>query len=201
MSLSRFFWWIYQLPIADLIRILLVCTIVFLWLHRQFDERPWWRAGLLALLTVWVAAFLWVTILNRSGGTVGNLFLSPFHSYREFLDTGNGEILRSSFMNVALFYPAGLLWAAVMPKGWSITRRTVVAAAVFCLFSLSIELVQYRYLLGRAEIDDVIHNTLGAGFGCLALFLESFFPSKIKRLEITIDEKNHAGFRHSSGGH
>lgn len=169
MRLSRLFWWVYQLPIAGLILMLLAGTLVFLQLHRQLQHRPWWRPGLIALLAVWAAAALWVTILNRSGGTEGILFLTPFHSYREFLATGNREILRSSFMNVALFYPAGLLFAAVIPKRRSIGKRIVIAAAVFAMFSLSIELAQYWFWLGRAEIDDVIHNALGITLGCLAL--------------------------------
>ena len=167
MSLSRLFWWIYQLPPADLIRILLVCTIIFLWLHRQLRDCPWWRGCIIALLMIWAGVAFWTTILNRSRGAMVEFQMTPFHSYREWLETGNREILRSSFMNVALFYPAGLLFAMVMPRRWSIGRRVVAATAVFVLFSLLIELIQYWYFLGRAESDDVIHNALGAILGCL----------------------------------
>lgn len=77
-------------------------------------------------------------------------------------------------MNVVLFYPAGLLLAAVLPKRW----RFPVTAVVFVLFSLSIEIAQHSLFLGRGEIDDVLHNTLGAMLGCTALSLEStLFPS------------------------
>ena len=177
MRLSRLLWWVYQLPIADLIRILLVCTMVFLWLHRQLDAYRW-RCGLwTAVLTVWTAAVIWATILNRGGGTAGVFQTIPFHSYREIRETGNWEILRSSFMNVVLFYPAGLLLAAVLPKRW----RVLITVAILGIFSLSIEIVQHALSLGRGEIDDVLHNTLGAACGCMALSLEpKLFPTKKK---------------------
>lgn len=177
MSIGRLFWWIYQLPPAVLIGILLVCTIVFLWLHRQLCDRIWQKGCLVALLTLWAAAALRLTILNRSGGEMGDFQLIPFHSYAEVLAGGNPEILRSNFMNVVLFYPAGLLLAAILLKQW----RTPVTVAVLCMFSLSIEGAQYALFLGQGEIDDVLHNTLGALCGCLTLSLETkFFPTRKK---------------------
>lgn len=174
MNISRLFWWVYQLPPVSMIGILLTYTLMFLRLNRRLQKRLWWRAGIIALLSLWVFAALWTTILNRRSGTDIALLLVPFHSYREFLDTANLEILRSSFMNVALFYPAGLLLAALLPK----QRRAAVTIAVLAVFSLSIELVQYFQLLGRAEIDDVIHNTLGAVLGAASIRWErqQFFP-------------------------
>ena len=108
---------------------------------------------------------------------MGDFQAIPFHSYREMVATGNREILRSSFMNVVLFYPGGLFLAAILPKRW----RIPVTAVVFCLFSLSIEIMQHSLFLGRGEIDDVLHNTLGAVCGCLALSLEpQFYPIRKK---------------------
>ena len=165
MSLSRLFWWIYQLSFGRLIWTLLVYTLAFLRLYHLLRDWPWRRPALIVLLLLWAGVTLWATVLNRSPGTEASLQLLPFHSY---LDTGNRELLRSAVMNVALFYPAGLLFAAVMPKAWRIGRRLAVAAAVFCLFSLLIEWTQYCFMLGQTEVDDVIHNTLGAFLGCLA---------------------------------
>lgn len=168
MSLSRLFLWIYQLPPIRLVWILLVFTLAFLRLYHLLRDRPWRRPALIVLLLLWAGVTLWATVLNRSLGTEASLQLLPFHSYLAYLDTGNRELLRSAVMNVALFYPAGLLFAAVMPRAWRIGRRLAVAAAVFCLFSLLIEWTQYCFMLGQTEVDDVIHNTLGAFLGCLA---------------------------------
>lgn len=169
MSISWLFWWIYQLDREVLVWSFLGCTLLFLWLHRHCRERLWWRGVLGVLFLLWTGAALWVTVLNRNGGT-GEVWLYPlFHSYRTFADTGNWEILHSNSMNVLLFYPAGLLIAASLPNRWGRGRRALTGFAVFGLFSLSIELVQYWQLLGQAELDDVLHNTLGAVLGSIMI--------------------------------
>lgn len=47
------------------------------------------------------------------------------------------------------------------------------AITILFAFGLSvfIELIQYKYGLGRCEVDDVIMNTLGALIGTLAYYL------------------------------
>ena len=173
MRLGRLLWWVYQLSVLEFVLVFAGATLAFLWLYHRLGQ--WWgrRAALAVLLLLWVAAVLATTVTNRTVGATDAAYWLPLHSYREMLETGNREILRSNLMNVALFYPAGLLFMAALPKRWGYARRLGLTVLLFGLFSLSIELVQYRYLLGRAEIDDVLHNTLGAVIGCLALSLGS----------------------------
>jgi len=116
MSLSRLFWWIYQLSPGVIVLAFAACTLVFLWLYRRLRELRWVRGLLISVLMIWLAAAVYATLLNRSRGTVGAFQTIPLHSYREMCATGNREILRSNFMNVALFYPAGLLLGAILPK-------------------------------------------------------------------------------------
>ena len=68
-------------------------------------------------------------------------------------------------MNVALFYPAGLLAASLLPEKWSRCQKMLAVLLPFALLSMMIEYTQFRYALGESEIDDVIHNTLGAFIG------------------------------------
>lgn len=174
MSISRLFWWIYQLSFGGLIFLLLLGTLFFFLLLRKRESL---QRLIPVLLLIWTAAVLWATLLNRSSGTLGDFQWLPLHSYREMLQTGNREILRSNMMNLALFYPGGLLLAAILPED----RRFSTTVAVFLLFSVSIELTQQTLYLGRGEMDDVIHNTLGAWLGCLALCLVSkLFPTRKK---------------------
>lgn len=56
----------------------------------------------------------------------------------------------------------------MLPDGWPMRRRLLWVGGIFCLFSLGIEMTQYRLAIGQAEIDDVIHNALGTVIGCLA---------------------------------
>lgn len=179
MSISLLFTRIYQTPPAVIVTLLLGCTLVFLLLHRHLEDRRWWRGAVLAALLLWTAAVLWVTILNRSPEERDAFQWVFLHSYRELQQTGNREILLSNFMNGALFYPAGVLLGAILPKRW----RLPVAAAVLVAFSLSIELSQYALELGRGEMDDVLHNTLGGALGCFGLMLghRVFPPGKQKK--------------------
>lgn len=93
--------------------------------------------------------------------------LIPFHSYRAVLDGGNRELFRSNFMNVVLFYPAGLLACELLPKDWRRAQKLILTVVPFALISAGIEVCQYRFALGQAEVDDVIHNTLGALIGAV----------------------------------
>lgn len=177
MSIGRLFWWIYQLDPQELVLLVALCTILFCGLSRQYQDRAWWRWGLCVLLLLWTGAALWVTVLNRNGST-GEAWLRPLlYSYREYMETGNREILRSNFMNTLLFYPAGLLAAGSLPRRWSRGRKILTVFAAFAVFSLSIELVQYWRHLGQSEIDDVLHNTLGAFFGSIVLIV--FIPTHL----------------------
>lgn len=150
---------------------MLLAVVVYWNLHRRFHLRRWWGAGTAALLVLWAGMVLLTTVLirNNSGSSVFSLL--PLHSYREVLAGGNPEILRSNFMNVVLFFPAGLMIGSLLSERMPYGRR-LLAAAVLCFhFSLGIELTQYFCALGRGEVDDILHNTLGALLGCL-----SFLP-------------------------
>ena len=71
-------------------------------------------------------------------------------------------------MNVFLFVPLGLSLPFVLGRGWLPRFTTIVVALAI---SAGIEYLQYRYALGRCEVDDVIMNTLGASVGCMAHWL------------------------------
>lgn len=66
-------------------------------------------------------------------------------------------------MNVIVFIPVGLLlgsWLRV--KGsWAI------ALLIGCSISLTIESLQFLFIKGFSEVDDVMHNTVGCLIGFL----------------------------------
>lgn len=134
-------------------------------------------AALVSLLFV----IAYSTIFVRDGGDLLQHKFVPFHSYREVQNGGNPEIYRSNFMNVILFYPAGLLATSLLPKkrpGW---WRCLLVVLALTAMSAGIESLQYCYALGRCEIDDVIHNAIGALLGSLALACSSRFRRGLKR--------------------
>jgi glycopeptide antibiotics resistance protein len=67
--------------------------------------------------------------------------------------------------NILVFVPFGIYLSMVRP-GWGFLRRVVVIAATSAAF----ETIQYAFAIGRADITDVIDNTLGGVIG-IALYL------------------------------
>lgn len=140
--------------------------------YRKLEGRCWLRPVVGMVLAAWFGAVLWMTVLSRTPGGTYEAYWVPFHTYRAYFYDQHPEILRSCFMNVALFYPAGLLFGSLLAKKRSFRRGMLCSVLVFGLFSLTVELSQYRFGLGISEIDDVLHNTLGAALGFAAAHLD-----------------------------
>lgn len=177
--LQSLFLWFYCLPIPSIILLFVLAALVF----RRLMLR--WRVGSAVLLALWLVVMLQFTILSRTASVSGSAFSwIPFHSYRELLSGGNREILRSNFMNVALFFPAGMLLGGLLPRKWPFGTRLLTIAAVLGAVSFAVELFQSTRLLGLGEIDDVIHNTLGAMLGYLSVSFgtEKLFTPKRRDL-------------------
>lgn len=158
--------------IPVLILLLAALTAVFAYIFRKFMYFRWCRPLCGLLLCISIAAILASTILRREVRAEAFVpSMIPFDSYRKFLNGGNPELLRSCFMNAVLFYPAGLLSAVMLPGKWNPVARIMIIGIILTLMSTGIEYAQYAYALGQPEVDDVIHNALGAiigsGIGCL----------------------------------
>lgn len=157
----------YCLPPEGIVLGFFLASLLFVRLHAALGSRRWFHLGMIGFLIAWFSVTVWTTVLVRSGGRIFAPELIPFHSYRKMLATGNIEILRANFMNMALFYPAGLLLASALPRQLPPTRRIAAVAMPMLALSIGIEYAQFRWALGDPEMDDVIHNTLGAVLGCL----------------------------------
>lgn len=162
------FQWIYCLDISILVFIIIAVTLVFTWGFRRYEKQQWCRPAIGLLLAVCTAAIFAVTLLIRSSSPEQfEPSLLPFASYRYVLEGDSVERLRSNFMNVVLFYPAGLFAAVLLPQRWNPVLRILLVSLVFAFISAGIEYAQYAFVLGQLETDDVIHNTLGACIGSL----------------------------------
>ena len=65
------------------------------------------------------------------------------------------------FLNILLFVPFGIL----LPMVSRHFKNPVITVAAGCLFSGTIEIMQYITGRGLTEVDDVITNTIGAVVG------------------------------------
>lgn len=160
--------WFYCLPIPLALMLLLVFSLLFLYLRKRIGKKRFWLLGVLGFALLWLLFIASVTLTSR-GLSEHPMApeLIPFHSYFLAFTGENRELLRSNFMNIALFYPAGLVVCELLPKKWRSGKKLFFLCALFLLLSAGIELCQFYYALGRAETDDVIHNVLGAMTGAL----------------------------------
>lgn len=161
--LGRVLHWVYCLPLGYAVLLALSATAVFLWLRRRWGQKRWWAPAVMALLLCWGAVMVINTVSGRSQ-YIRQLSLIPLRTYYTVLTGGEQELIRSSFMNVLLFYPGGLLAMSLLPR-----EKRLWLIPVFLMLSVAVEVSQYWFCLGVTETDDVIHNTLGAVLGLLAL--------------------------------
>lgn len=155
----------YCLPIRDILVLMAVATWCFLRLRLQFRNHMLWKFFHGAAFLGFTAVILYLTVTTRENASSSVLSLVPFHSYREVLDGGNPEILRSNFMNAVLFYPSGLLMASLLPERWPRWCRVLLITLLFAGLSAGVEYLQFTRGMGLAEMDDVLHNSLGALLG------------------------------------
>ena len=170
--------WFYRLNMKEAAWLLIGCSVLFCWIKIWQERHRWWKIAVVSLLAMLMTAIFFST-LGRQGTGDYHVYLIPFHTYRDVMNGANPELYRSNFMNAALFYPAGLLLTALLPRKWPGWCRCLLTAVLFGSMSGAIEYAQYRYALGNVEIDDVIHNTAGALAGSLAVLILTPMISRI----------------------
>ncbi len=158
--------WIYRLPWGILFALMPMGLL--LWTAAAYGMRKrgwgWLRWALAGVLAVWLIVVLRTTLLGRSPEVPGQL--QPlFESYR--LARTQREMYRTNFMNILMVFPGGLLLCALLPEKHPILS-IFLSAAVLCMLTFGIEYCQLRFALGSPELDDVLHNTMGAIFGACA---------------------------------
>lgn len=138
-------------------------------------KRGWRRIAGLILVEYTFLIYCSTVIYRKGYEGVGHNF-SPFWSYTA-IQEGRSALLSENIMNVVVFLPVGLLLSCVSRrlKWWMVLLIGV------CL-SVSIEALQFVFMKGFSEVDDVMHNTLGCmiGYG-IYLFVRVGREKIIKR--------------------
>ena len=108
------------------------------------------------------------TFLLRTPGFRREVCLLPFHIFLNW--EGEKVYILGNFI---MMMPLGIL---VMLKVKSLLRTTLAAFVL----SLTIEVTQYVFSVGKTELDDIILNTGGAVVAALAVFIIEDAAKKIK---------------------
>ena len=168
--MGKIFHWFYCLPIADAVMVIFLGSAVFFLLRAKFRDMIWWKGAVGLLFFAWIAVILYGTLGQRAeGGSLSQPILTPFASYHGAFYGGQKELYRANFMNTVLFYPAGLLGGELLPGRWHWIAKALPVTLLLILVSTGIEYSQSCFGLGLAEVDDVIHNGLGAFLGAMAV--------------------------------
>lgn len=172
---------IYCMDYCDILVLFTAFTGLFYIVWTKWGQRRIWKLAAILTLFGWAAVVLIGTIFQRTSDPSVNFAWQPLQSYMDALkEGGQKELLRSNFMNVVLFYPGGLLMVSLLPGKWHPWLKLSIVLLLFAGFSCAIEVVQYWYHLGLAQMDDVIHNALGACLGAAVIIL---IPKMIRQIK------------------
>ncbi|MEO6728517.1 MAG: VanZ family protein [Candidatus Dojkabacteria bacterium] len=100
------------------------------------------------------------------------LELIPFKSSLDILTNGRGFAMIELLGNIIFFVPLGIYL-----KMFKVKETLLKYAYLIFAISLSVEVIQFTFGLGVADIDDVILNTIG---GVLGVFIFMQLESKLK---------------------
>ena len=64
-------------------------------------------------------------------------------------------------MNVIVFIPVGMILGSLL----KVKGSWLVALLIGCSISITVEALQFWFMKGFSELDDVMHNTLGCLVG------------------------------------
>ena len=123
------------------------------------------------LLIEYIFLFICHTIIFRSANLERKYDFMPFWSYNFILDLRLG-LLSETIMNVLFFIPIGFM----LGVWYKLQNRWLYVFLVALFLSTSVELLQFLFMRGFSELDDVIHNTLGCliGYGIWRIILHCF---------------------------
>lgn len=107
------------------------------------------------LLIEYIFLLFCSTVIFRPIGETRQYDFHPFWSY------DRPELLVENIMNVIVFIPVGLLLGSLL----RVKGSRLVALLIGCSISITIEALQFCFMKGFSELDDVMHNTVGCLIG------------------------------------
>ena len=136
----------------------IICIGVF-----AFIAWKGWKTGLrysaALLLLEYIFLLFCSTVIFRVASQSRTYDFHPLWSYKAIQD-GRVELLSENIMNVIVFIPIGLLLGCAFKQTtwWKVLL-------IGCSISITIEALQFWFMRGFSEVDDVMHNTLGCVIG------------------------------------
>lgn len=118
------------------------------------------RYSAILLLVEYVFLIFCSTVIFRATGEISKYDFHPFWSYKAIQD-GRENLLAENIMNVIVFIPVGMILGSLL----KVKGSWLIALLIGCSISVTIESLQFFFMRGFSELDDVMHNTLGCILG------------------------------------
>lgn len=148
--------------------------------------RRLWRGFLVAAFALCI---VYITLFTRTVSLSRELGTNLFESWRAFI-AGDKTIGQGILLNIGMFIPFGYLTAAFYAafdvedeesdRKSSKLGMAVLVILTGTLFSLVVEVLQYRTGRGMFEVDDLFNNSLGAAIGLVMYMVISLLVKEQK---------------------
>lgn len=142
-----------------ILALLLLAGLALVFFRKGVDHKR--RFIGLLILVEYVVLIYCITVFLRPLQESSAINFRPFWGFHAFL-AGQNAVMAEKIMNLVVFVPVGAL-IGIADRRLKWYQVLLVSA----LLSISIEFFQFVLKRGYAELDDVIHNAIGAliGFG------------------------------------
>lgn len=145
-----------------------ICAIYLslIFLIRKVSKKKLYDILFYGIMGLYFVIMVWILFQRRATGGFRVLNLAPFSTIRSYFYI-NGGISHSYGLvnligNILIFVPMGI-YLSLLIKKTSVRACTIRIA----LISLGVEILQYIFALGVADIDDLILNTIGGFIGII----------------------------------
>lgn len=167
---------LHEIPIYAYVVMIVVSLVFWTALAILFQKRPLWKWLNTALLILSVVLIISITLAFRQVSNQ-SYSLTPFSTFE--LAKKYPDVYQQLMLNGMLYMPIGLTMPFVLS---GCIKYPVIVTIVFALFlSTGTELLQYFFMRGYAEIDDVICNTIGAIYGVSSYAVSVILDRKRKK--------------------
>lgn len=104
------------------------------------------------LLIEYIFLLFCSTVIFRTTGTTRQYDFHPFWSY------DRSDLLIENIMNVIVFIPVGMILGSLL----RVKGSCLIVLLIGCSISVTIETLRFCFMKGFSEVDDVMHNMVGA---------------------------------------
>ena len=115
------------------------------------------RYSVALLLIEYIFLIFCSTVIFRATGEISKYDFHPFWSY------DRPDLLIENIMNTIVFIPVGMILGSLL----RVKGSWLVVLLIGCSISITVEALQFWFMKGFSEVDDVMHNTLGCLVGWL----------------------------------